>query len=122
MIRLPYTLAITHALIVNVGDETFALPLPTVEGITRVSREKILKHLTEDEPKLDYGGVTYRIQHLGSLVGAAPSALPEEENAVSLVLVRAGECFDGAAHRFTRRQPRNRRKDVRARTSRVWLA
>ena len=28
LIRLPYTLAITHALIVNVGDETFALPLP----------------------------------------------------------------------------------------------
>jgi chemosensory pili system protein ChpA (sensor histidine kinase/response regulator) len=91
LIRLPYTLAITHALIVNVGDETFALPLPTVEGITRMSRERILKHLTEDEPKLDYGGVTYRIQHLGSLVGAAPSALPEEENAVSLVLIRAGD-------------------------------
>ena len=91
LIRLPYTLAITHALIVNVGDETFALPLPTVEGITRLSREKILKHLTEDEPKLDYGGIAYRIQHLGSLVGAAPSALPEDENAVSLVLIRAGE-------------------------------
>jgi chemosensory pili system protein ChpA (sensor histidine kinase/response regulator) len=91
LIRLPYTLAITHALIVNVGEETFALPLPTVEGITRLSREKILKHLTEDEPKLDYGGITYRIQHLGSLVGSAPSALPDDENAVSLVLIRAGE-------------------------------
>jgi chemosensory pili system protein ChpA (sensor histidine kinase/response regulator) len=91
LIRLPYTLAITHALIVNVGDETFALPLPTVEGITRLSREKILRYLTQDEPKLDYGGVAYRIQHLGSLVGSAPSALPEEENAVSLVLIRAGE-------------------------------
>jgi chemosensory pili system protein ChpA (sensor histidine kinase/response regulator) len=91
LIRLPYTLAITHALIVNVGDETFALPLPTVEGITRLSRERILTHLTEDEPKLDYGGIIYRIQHLGSLVGAAPSALPDEDSAVSLVLVRAGE-------------------------------
>jgi chemosensory pili system protein ChpA (sensor histidine kinase/response regulator) len=91
LMRLPYTLAITHALIVNVGDETFALPLPTVEGITRLSRDKILKHLTEDEPKLDYGGISYRIQHLGSLVGAAPSALPEDENAVSLVLIRAGD-------------------------------
>jgi chemosensory pili system protein ChpA (sensor histidine kinase/response regulator) len=91
VIRLPYTLAITHALIVNVGDETFALPLPTVEGITRLSRDKILKHLTEDDPKLDYGGIVYHIQHLGSLVGSAPSALPEEENAVSLVLIRAGD-------------------------------
>jgi len=91
IIRLPYTLAVTHALIVNVGDETFALPLPTVEGITRLSREKILKHLTEDEPKLSYGGVNYRIQHLGSLVGSAASALPEDDSAVSLVLIRAGE-------------------------------
>ena len=47
--------------------------------------------MTEDEPKLDYGGITYRIQHLGSLVGGAPSALPDEENSVSLVLIRAGE-------------------------------
>jgi len=91
LLRLPYTLAITHALIVNVGDETFALPLPTVEGITRVRREQLLDLLTEDEPRLDYGGVGYRIQHLGSLVGSAPSALPEEDHAVSLVLIRAGE-------------------------------
>ncbi len=91
LIRLPYTLAITHALIVNIGDETFALPLPTVEGITRLSRDKILRHLTDDEPRLDYGGIGYRIQHLGSLVGSAPSPLPEDENAVSLVLIRAGE-------------------------------
>ncbi len=31
------------------------------------------------------------MQHLGSLVGSAPSALAEDDNAVSLVLVRAGE-------------------------------
>jgi chemosensory pili system protein ChpA (sensor histidine kinase/response regulator) len=91
IIRLPYTLAVTHALIVNVGEETFALPLPTVEGITRVRREQLLEILTHDEPVLDYGGVSYRVQHLGSLVGSAPSALPEEEGAVALVLVRAGE-------------------------------
>jgi chemosensory pili system protein ChpA (sensor histidine kinase/response regulator) len=91
VIRLPYTLAVTHALIVNVGEETFALPLPTVEGITRVRREQLLEILTHDEPVLDYGGVSYRVQHLGSLVGSGPSALPEEEGAVSLVLVRAGE-------------------------------
>src|SRR5690606_29738962 len=90
-IRLPYTLAVTHALIGDAGEETFALPLPTIEGVTRVPRETLLDLLTRDEPKLEYGGVTYRIQHLGSLVGGMPSALPAEEGAVSLVLVRAGE-------------------------------
>ncbi|MGD8339769.1 MAG: Hpt domain-containing protein [Gammaproteobacteria bacterium] len=91
LIRLPYTLAITHALIVNVGEETFALPLPTIEGIARVRREELLDILTQDDPRLTHGDGSYRVQHLGSLVGGAPSPLPEDEGAVSLVLVRAGE-------------------------------
>ncbi|HMB72841.1 MAG TPA: response regulator, partial [Gammaproteobacteria bacterium] len=90
-IRLPYTLAITHALIVDVGDETFALPLTTVEGITRVRREHLLELLTQDDPRLDYGELSYRLQHLGALVGSGASALPQEDGAVALVLVRAGE-------------------------------
>jgi chemosensory pili system protein ChpA (sensor histidine kinase/response regulator) len=91
ILRLPYTLAVTHALIVDVGEETFALPLPTVEGVTRVPKDKLLEMLTDDDPRLDHGGVSYRLQHLGSFVGAAPSSLPEDDNFVSLVLVRAGE-------------------------------
>lgn len=91
LLRLPYTLAITHALIVNVGEETFALPLPTIEGIARVRREELLDILTQDDPRLTHGDGSYRVQHLGSLVGGAPSPLPEDEGAVSLVLVRAGE-------------------------------
>ena len=91
LIRLPYTLAITHALVVNIGEETFALPLPTVEGIARVSREELLEILTQDDPRLVHGDGSYRVQHFGSLVGSAPSSLPEDEGAVSLVLIRAGE-------------------------------
>ncbi len=90
-IRLPYTLAITQALIVQVGEETFALPLPTVEGITRLPKDQLLDRLTEDDPRLEYGDVSYRIQHLGTFVDAGPSALPEDESSVSLVLVRAGD-------------------------------
>ena len=91
LIRLPYTLAITSALIVNVGEETFALPLPTVEGVTRVARDTLLEILTEDRPSIEYGGVDYRVQHLGSFVGAAASALPEDDSSVALILVRAGD-------------------------------
>jgi chemosensory pili system protein ChpA (sensor histidine kinase/response regulator) len=91
VLRLPYTLAVTHALIVNVGEETFALPLPTVEGITRVPKDRLLELLTEDEPVLQHGGIDYRLQHLGSFVGAAPSSLSDDDSFVSLVLVRAGD-------------------------------
>jgi len=91
IMRLPYTLAVTHALIVTVGEETFALPLPTVEGVTRVPRDRLLELLTDDDPTLNHGGVDYRLQHLGSFVGAAPSALPDDDSFVPLVLVRAGD-------------------------------
>jgi chemosensory pili system protein ChpA (sensor histidine kinase/response regulator) len=91
LLRLPYTLAITNALIVAVGEETFALPLPTVEGVTRVAKDKLLELLTEDQPSIDYGGVSYRVQHLGTFVGAAPSALPEEDSSAALILIRAGD-------------------------------
>ncbi len=91
LLRLPYTLAITNALIVTVGEETFALPLPTVEGVTRVAKDKLLELLTEDQPSIDYGGVSYRVQHLGTFVGAAPSALPEEDSSAALILIRAGD-------------------------------
>ena len=37
-VRLPFTLAITQALIVRTGDEIYALPLPTVEGVARIAR------------------------------------------------------------------------------------
>ena len=40
-VRLPFTLAITQALIVRTGDEVYALPLPSVEGVARIPRGEL---------------------------------------------------------------------------------
>src|SRR5208337_2066086 len=40
-IKLPFTLAISHALVVRIADEFYALPLPTVEGVVRLAREEV---------------------------------------------------------------------------------
>jgi chemosensory pili system protein ChpA (sensor histidine kinase/response regulator) len=90
-IRLPFTLAITQALIIRTGDELYALPLPTVEGVARVPKPDVQKHLTEDTPTFNYGGQIYRLQHLGAFVGGGPSQLPEADVSVPLILIRAGE-------------------------------
>ena len=90
-IRLPFTLAITQALIVRVHDELYALPVATVEGLARVSRSDVQTHLAEENPSFEYGGHTYRFQHLGSFLGSGPSNLPEADIAVPVILVRAGE-------------------------------
>jgi len=94
-IRLPFTLAISHALIVRTADEYYALPLPTVEGVLRLTKSEVLAHLGRDAATFDHSGQKYRFQHLASFVGLEPSPLPEGDVTVPVVLVRAGEHSTG---------------------------
>lgn len=91
VIRLPFTLAVTQALIVRAGNELYALPMPTVEGIIRISREELDARMAEDEPSIEYAGQVYRFHHLGQFIGTGPSRLPPEADRVSIILVKAGE-------------------------------
>jgi len=90
-IRLPFTLAISQALIVRVAEEVYALPLATVEGVVRLPRNIVARHLGRDAPLFEYGGQKYRFQQLGSFVGLGPTRLPESDVSMSVVLIRAGE-------------------------------
>jgi chemosensory pili system protein ChpA (sensor histidine kinase/response regulator) len=90
-IRLPFTLAITQALIVRTGEELYALPLPSVEGVARVPRSEVEKHLGEEHPTFNYGGQVYRFMHLGAFIGGGPSELPDADISVPVILIRAGE-------------------------------
>jgi chemosensory pili system protein ChpA (sensor histidine kinase/response regulator) len=90
-IRLPFTLAISQALIVRVAEEAYALPLATVEGVVRLPRNIVARHLGKDAPLFEYGGQKYRFQQLGSFVGLGATHLPEADVSISVVLIRAGE-------------------------------
>jgi chemosensory pili system protein ChpA (sensor histidine kinase/response regulator) len=90
-IRLPFTLAISQALIVRVAEEVYALPLATVEGVVRLPRNIVARHLGKDSPLFEYGGQKYRFQQLGTFVGLGPTRLPESDVSMSVVLIRAGE-------------------------------
>ena len=90
-IRLPFTLAITQALIVRTGEEVYALPLPTVEGVARISRADLERMLSQSEPSYEYGEQTYRFRHLGMYLGGQSAKLPEDDSFVPVILVRAGD-------------------------------
>jgi chemosensory pili system protein ChpA (sensor histidine kinase/response regulator) len=90
-IRLPFTLAISQALIVRVAEEVYALPLATVEGVVRLPRNIVARHLGKDSPLFEYGGQKYRFQQLGTFVGLGVTSLPETDVSMSVVLIRAGE-------------------------------
>ncbi|MEQ9561799.1 MAG: response regulator, partial [Woeseiaceae bacterium] len=90
-IRLPFTLAITQALIVRTGEEVYALPLPTVEGVARISRAELERMLSHSEPSYEYGEQSYRFRHLGMYLGGQSAKLPEDDSFVPVILVRAGD-------------------------------
>jgi len=90
-IRLPFTLAITQALIVKTGDEVYALPLPTVEGVVRVARSELETLLSQSEPSYEYGEQTYRFRHLGMYLGGQSAKLPDDDSFIPFILVRAGD-------------------------------
>jgi chemosensory pili system protein ChpA (sensor histidine kinase/response regulator) len=90
-VRLPFTLAITQALIVRTGEEVYALPLPTVEGVARIARTELESMLRQSEPTYEYGEQTYRFRHLGLYLGGQPAKLSEDDAYVPVILVRAGD-------------------------------
>ena len=94
-VRLPFTLAISHALVVRAADEYYALPLPTIEGVVRLSRDDVERHLLSEMASYEYGNQKYRFQPLGSFVGLEAAPLPTGDVTVPVVLVRAGDHSTG---------------------------
>ena len=90
-VRLPFTLAITQALIVRTGEEIYALPLPTVEGVARIPRAELENLLSQSEPSYQYGEQTYKFRHLGMYLGGQSAKLPADEAFIPVILVRAGD-------------------------------
>lgn len=85
-LRLPQTLAVTQAVFVQIGETTFAVPVASVSGIGRLSRERF----EAADSSYRYSGEDYPLYDLGSLVGQAP-ARADGLDQVPLLLVRAGD-------------------------------
>ncbi len=91
VIRLPFTLAISEALLVKVADDVYAIPHGTTEVIIRVSREDLMACYRGQSEGIEYGGRRYPVRYMGSMLGVAEPVLPENAKWFPLLLVRAGE-------------------------------
>nr|WP_243733057.1 Hpt domain-containing protein [Luteimonas yindakuii] len=85
-LRLPQTLAVTQSVFVRIGETSFAVPIASVRGVGRISRED----LAAPGAVYAYGGDEYVLHDLGQLVGQ-PRARAEGQLQVPLLLVGAGE-------------------------------
>jgi chemosensory pili system protein ChpA (sensor histidine kinase/response regulator) len=86
LLRLPQTLAVTQAVFVRIGETSFAVPIASVRGVGRISREDL------DKPGASYayGGEDYAIHDLGLLLGHG-AAKAEGQLQMPVLLVRSGD-------------------------------
>ncbi len=89
-VRLPFTVSINRALMVIVGEDEYALPLNTIEGIVRVSPQQLKEQYDSDAPGFGYAGRTYALSYLGAWLGH-PAPVRDDVPSLPVLMVRSGE-------------------------------
>jgi chemosensory pili system protein ChpA (sensor histidine kinase/response regulator) len=90
VLRLPFTLAVTQAILVRIGESTFAIPMTSVQGVARITPDELAIHMASDEPSFLHNGEDYGIHDLGDLLGLPPTYAADEPQ-LPLLLTRAGD-------------------------------
>ncbi|MHB8746842.1 MAG: hybrid sensor histidine kinase/response regulator, partial [Gammaproteobacteria bacterium] len=90
-VRLPFTLAISHALLVQVGEENYAIPLSAIEGIVRLSVDELEQLYAGQKGHYKYAGHSYLVRHLGALFDFNQPAVSGGKHKVPVLLVRSGD-------------------------------
>ncbi|MDQ7049852.1 MAG: chemotaxis protein CheA, partial [Enterobacterales bacterium] len=67
-VRLPFTVSVNHALMVQIGEEVYAIPLSNIEGIVRVSPFELDEYYSNPETKFGYAGIDYSMYYLGQML------------------------------------------------------
>ena len=91
-VRLPFTVSVNRALMVSTGEDFYAIPLNTIEGIVRVSTYELEEYYKPDAPMYEYAGQQYRLQYLGSLLHSDHQPkLQGQALPLPVILVRGAE-------------------------------
>ena len=91
-VRLPFTVSFNRALMITSGDNFYAVPLNTIEGIVRVSARELEEYYKPDAPLYKHAGREYRLQYLGSLLNSEhPPKLQGQALPLPVILVRGVE-------------------------------
>ena len=66
-LRLPFTQSVNRALMVEVGNSLYALPMPAIDGIAMISPE-VMRDCYENDTPLGYDGTDHKVIFLGQLL------------------------------------------------------
>ncbi|HEX7914463.1 Hpt domain-containing protein, partial [Rudaea sp.] len=89
-VRLPFTLGVTQAIIVRLGDANYAIPMNAVQGAVHIARSELDTRLAAEEPEYTYAGESYPILDLAPQLGEVSPAVHDDVH-VPLLIVRSGD-------------------------------
>ena len=90
VVRVPFTVSVNRALMVVVGDDTYAVPLNTIEGIVLLNVRELEKYYGSGDAPFQYAGMSYRVDYLGRYLGREFRQDPNRQS-IPMVLVRSGD-------------------------------
>jgi chemosensory pili system protein ChpA (sensor histidine kinase/response regulator) len=91
-IRIPFTVSINRALMVVVKEETYAIPLNTIEGIVRVSPYELETYYQPDAPMFEYAGQQYKLAYIGKMLDKVDDPnLAGQVVPLPVILARSGD-------------------------------
>ncbi|RMF17644.1 MAG: response regulator, partial [Gammaproteobacteria bacterium] len=91
-VNLPFTVSVNRALMVSTGEDYYAIPLNTIEGIVRVSPYELEEYYKPNAPLYEYAGKKYRLQYLGNMLNAEHHPkLQGQPLPLPVILVRGGD-------------------------------
>jgi len=90
-IRLPFTLAVTQAILVKLGESSYAIPMSSVQGVARIARDDLEKRIADGNPKHAYAGEEYVIYELSQLLGVPRPRVASDDTQVPLLMTRTGD-------------------------------
>jgi chemosensory pili system protein ChpA (sensor histidine kinase/response regulator) len=90
-VRLPLTLAINQALLVNVGEDVFAVPLASIEGVVRMTGYELQRFYDSNNSVYEFNGVDYELKHLGGLLTGSQPDYSKQLQLFPILLVRVGD-------------------------------
>lgn len=89
-IRLPLTLAINQALLVSAGEDVYAIPLASIEGVVRVTGAELQRFYNSDQHMYEFNNVEYELKHLGQLLTGQRPDYSEQYGLFPVLLAQVG--------------------------------
>ena len=89
-VRLPFTLAVTQAVLIRIGEHHFAVPMSAVQGIARISRAEFTKRMEGGNATFSYAGDEFSLHDLAHLLTLSV-VRRDQDPQLPLLLVRVGD-------------------------------